>query len=107
MVAEERAPESPRDELDAWLEGFDALLARIKGSVHDRVQVHVHVEEEIRESISHVLDAMEAVVEWMQQGHSLHPGAMVLLQQLKSGYDVLVQCIGGCPVEMIEMAAFC
>jgi hypothetical protein len=107
MVAEERAPGGPRDELDAWLEGFDSLLARIKRSVPDRVQVHVHVEEEIRQSIDHVLDAMEAVVEWMQQGRGLHPGAIMLLQQLKSGYDVLVQCIGGCPFEMIEMAAFC
>jgi len=102
MAEQEGVPDGPRDELDFLLARLDSLLAQIKESAKDRVPARVPVEEEIRQTIDHLFGAMESIVDWMKQGHGLHPDALRLLRQLKAASDILVQCIGECPYEMMD-----
>lgn len=101
MDGHDGVPTSPDDGLDFLIARFDALLVRIKESVKSPPGLYVEVEEEICEGIQHVFNAMELIVDWMEQRHQVDQDALVLLQNLKAARSALAQCVGACPDEMV------
>ena len=101
MDEHEGLPTGSHDELDFLIARFDALLVRIKESVKSPPRFYVQVEEEISEGIQHVFNAMELIVDWMEQRHRVDPDALLLLQNLKAACSALAQCVGACPDDMV------
>ena len=101
MGAEESSSNGPRSDLDSLLAALEALLERIRDSARAHVQVHEQVEGEIRQAINHLFNAMEIIVDWMDQGHGRQPHAVLLLRRLRTISDGLMGCIGGCPSAMV------
>ena len=101
MDEHDGAPNGSSDDLDLLIARFDTLLVRIKQSVKGPPHAAVRVEEEIADAIHHVFNAMELVVDWMDHQHSTDPDALLLLANLKTAGNTLVQCVGACPCGMV------
>lgn len=101
MDEQEGVPTGPDGELDFLIARFDALLVRIKESVKRPPHFYVQVEEEICEGLQHVFNAMELIVDWMEQRHRVDRDALLLLQDLKAARSTLAQCVGACPDDMV------
>ena|SRR5215469_14110247 len=102
MDEHDGVPNGSNDNLDLLIARFDAFLVRIKEAVKGPPpDAAVQIEEEIGDAISHVLNAMELVVDWMDGHHATDPDALLLLANLKTAGNTLVRCVGACPCGMV------
>jgi hypothetical protein len=101
MDEHDGVPNGSNDDLDLLIGRFDAFLVRLKESVKGPPHAAVRVEEEIADAICHVLNAMELVIDWIDRQHAADPDALLLLADLKTAGNALVQCVGACPCGMV------
>ena len=69
----------------------------IRGTDRPRAEVP----DEIRAALAHLCDAMDGLVDWMEQERRADPDAVALLGTLQLVGAGVVRCLSACPLDMI------